>query len=233
MSNVWTDPRQVTRFWNSLSICLMAAELWPTVRIQPARFEYSSSVKSLSQQGEGFSCSFWLLYLGRVGGFACAFAPVYTTAKGRACASYLQRIKASDDSPVLHLAALGGMGELALGVGASARAPLKLSTHLQRQPFRVPHVSHVHRHVEARFSGEWSLEKIPTYSGCVCDFPFVLLRVFLSFLDEMHDKNVVRKRENCCNGSKSKNPQAVVEWFNGAHFSSVCLCVSERAVGVV
>lgn len=71
-----------------------------------------------------------------------------------ACASYLQRIKASDDSPVLHLAALGGMSEFALGVGARARPPLKLATHFQRQPFRVPHVSHVHhRHVEARFSG--------------------------------------------------------------------------------
>lgn len=97
--------------------------------------------------------------------------------------SYLQRIKARNDSPVLHLAALGRMRKLALSIGAWARSPLKLSTHLQRQPFRVPHVSHIHRHL-ALAASKLQFLKIPKCFGCACvrQKQFVLLKMF-SFLD--------------------------------------------------
>ena len=62
------------------------------------------------------------------------------------CVAYLERVKAGDDSAVLHLTALGGVGELALLVGARAGAPLELSADLQSQPFCVAHMCYVHRH---------------------------------------------------------------------------------------
>ena len=60
--------------------------------------------------------------------------------------SHLEGVEAGDDTSVLHLAALGWMGELTLLVGARARAPLELPAHLQREPLGVSHVGHVHRH---------------------------------------------------------------------------------------
>lgn len=60
---------------------------------------------------------------------------------------YLEGIKAGDDSAVVHVAAPGGMCELAVGIGASAGASLKLSTHFQGQPFGVSPHGHADSHL--------------------------------------------------------------------------------------
>lgn len=62
------------------------------------------------------------------------------------CVVYLERVEAGDDSAVLHMAAPGGVSELALAVGPRAGAPLKLTTHLQGQPFGVPSHGHADGH---------------------------------------------------------------------------------------
>lgn len=59
---------------------------------------------------------------------------------------YLEGIEAGDDSAVLHMAAPGGVGELALGVRAGAGASLELATHLQGQPFGVAAHGHADGH---------------------------------------------------------------------------------------
>lgn len=60
--------------------------------------------------------------------------------------THFEGVEAGDDSPVFHLAAFGRMGELTFRVGSGTRASLELTTHLQRQPFRVPDGCHVNRH---------------------------------------------------------------------------------------
>lgn len=110
--------------------------------------------------------------------------------------SYLQWIKARNDSPVLHLAALGRMRKLALSIGAWARSPLKLSTHLQRQPFRVPHVSHIHRHL-ALAASKLQFLKIPKCLGCAMCFSqkqFVLFTNVL-FLRSLSSSFLVDTRQ--------------------------------------
>lgn len=60
--------------------------------------------------------------------------------------THFEGVEAGDDSPVLHLAAFGRMGELTFRVGSGTGASLELATHLQRQPFRVPDGRHIYRH---------------------------------------------------------------------------------------
>lgn len=116
------------------------------------------------------------------------------------------------------------MRKLALSIGAWARSPLKLSTHLQRQPFRVPHVSHIHRHL-ALAASKLQFLKIPKCLGCALCFSqkqFVLFTnvLFLrslssSFLVDTRQAKAERTKNkkmllqgklNCSNGSQSKNP---------------------------
>lgn len=59
---------------------------------------------------------------------------------------YLQWVKAGDDSAVLHMAAPGGVGKLALCIRAWAGTSLKLTTHFQGQPFGVPSHGHADSH---------------------------------------------------------------------------------------
>lgn len=59
---------------------------------------------------------------------------------------YLEWVKAGDDSAILHMAAPGGVGKLALGIRPRAGAPLKLTTHFQGQPFGVPSHGHADCH---------------------------------------------------------------------------------------
>lgn len=59
---------------------------------------------------------------------------------------YLERVEAGDDSAVLHMAAPGGVGKLALGIRPRAGASLKLTTHFQGQPFGVPSHGHADGH---------------------------------------------------------------------------------------
>lgn len=62
--------------------------------------------------------------------------------------SYLERVEASDDPSVVHLAALGWVSELALLVGARARTPLELPAYFQCQPLCVTDVCYVHCHLK-------------------------------------------------------------------------------------
>lgn len=69
---------------------------------------------------------------------------------------YLEGVEAGDDSAVLHMAAPGGVGELALGVRPRAGAPLELAAHFQGQPFSVTSHGHADGHrrgVAARGNG--------------------------------------------------------------------------------
>lgn len=68
------------------------------------------------------------------------------------CDAHLEGIEAGDYPSVLDLAALGGVGKLALVGGAGAGTPLELAAHLQREPLGVPHVRHVHRHGNSHFA---------------------------------------------------------------------------------
>ena len=52
----------------------------------------------------------------------------------------LRESKQAMTLPIVHLAALGGMGEFTFHVGAGAGASLELPAHLQRQPLGVAHV---------------------------------------------------------------------------------------------
>lgn len=70
---------------------------------------------------------------------------------------YLEGIEAGDDSAVLHMAAPGGVGELALGVRPRAGASLKFATHFQGQPFSVASHSHADGHrVAQERRDEWA-----------------------------------------------------------------------------
>ena len=73
-------------------------------------------------------------------------------ARVRVWGTYLEGVEAGDDPPVLDLAALGGVGELAFVCGTRAGAALELSAHLQREPLGVPHMCHVHRHSNPRLA---------------------------------------------------------------------------------
>lgn len=59
---------------------------------------------------------------------------------------YLEGVEARDDTPVLHLTALGRVSEFAVLVRARARASLELPAHFQCQPFCVTDLGHVQRH---------------------------------------------------------------------------------------
>lgn len=68
---------------------------------------------------------------------------------------YLEGVEAGDDSAVLHMAAPGGVGELALGVRPRAGAPLELAAHFQGQPLSVTSHGHAdgHRRGGGRLAG--------------------------------------------------------------------------------
>ena len=59
---------------------------------------------------------------------------------------YLKWVKAGDDSAVLHMAAPGWVGKLALSIRPRAGTSLKLTTHFQSQPFGVPSHGHADSH---------------------------------------------------------------------------------------
>lgn len=79
--------------------------------------------------------------------------------------AHLEGVKAGDDSAVLHLAALRGVGELALVVRPRARPPLELPTDLQCQPFCVPDGCHVYRHFGAGRPGRLGVREIWVYTS--------------------------------------------------------------------
>lgn len=69
------------------------------------------------------------------------------------CHTHLEWVKTGNDSAVFHLTALGRVGKLALVVRPRTRSSLKFPTHLQRQPLRVPHRCHIHRHFKLKQEG--------------------------------------------------------------------------------
>lgn len=61
--------------------------------------------------------------------------------------SYLQWVKAGNNSPIFHLAALGWMCKLAFFIAAWTVSSLKLSADFQGQPFGVSDCRNVQRHL--------------------------------------------------------------------------------------
>lgn len=79
--------------------------------------------------------------------------------------THFEGVEAGDDSPILHLAAFGRMGELTFRVGSGTRASLELATHLQCQPFRVPDGRHIDRHFGLKAKNLKKKKKSRRYVG--------------------------------------------------------------------